>query len=133
MGECYHSEARFSDPVFLELNAEQVRTMWRMLLSDGKDLRIDHMILEEDSEGGVARWNAYYTFTRTGRKVHNVVLSRFRFRDGMIIAQRDSFDLWRWSRQALGPVGWLLGWSPKVHNRIRSMAAAALHKASPGP
>jgi hypothetical protein len=45
---------------------------------------------------------------------------------GKIVRQNDTFSLWRWSAQALGTKGVLLGWSPLVRNRIRAQAAAAL-------
>jgi hypothetical protein len=36
--------------------------------------------------------------------------------------------MWRWTRQALGPVGLLLGWTPWLAGRVRSQAAAGLAK-----
>jgi hypothetical protein len=47
---------------------------------------------------------ARYTFA-TGRVVHNVIEARFALRDGLIVQHVDSFGFWRWSRQALGPLG----------------------------
>ena len=35
-------------------------------------------------------------------------------------------NFWRWSRQALGPIGMLLGWSPMVRGKVRAQAARAL-------
>ena len=37
-------------------------------------------------------------------------------------SQVDTFDLWRWSRLALGPKGAALGWAPFVKKAIRSQA-----------
>ena len=68
------------------------------------------------------------TFSGTGRAVHNEIDARFRFEDGLIAEHTDSFDLWRWARQALGPVGVLLGWSPPVQAKIRSQARASLEE-----
>ena len=45
---------------------------------------------------------------------------------GKIVRQEDKFSLWRWSSQALGTKGSLLGWTPLVRNKIRAQAAAAL-------
>lgn len=128
MGACYHDAAHFSDPVFVDLDAAQVRAMWRMLLGGGTDLRITYRIVEENADGGRCRWEALYTFSRTGRPVRNVVTSTFRFRDGLIVDQRDRFDLWCWARQALGMPGLLLGWSPMVRNKVRSTAREGLLK-----
>jgi len=44
------------------------------------------------------------------------------------VRHEDRFSLWRWSRQALGPAGWLLGWSPLLRRRIRSGARRRLER-----
>ena len=41
---------------------------------------------------------------------------------------RDRFSFWRWSRQALGLPGVLLGWSPSLKRKVRSTAAGNLKK-----
>lgn len=132
MGACYAEDARFSDPVFPDLDAAGVRAMWKMLLGSGTDLRVEHTVVEEGPDRGLARCEAHYTFGSSGRKVYNVIHSRFELRDGLITVQRDQFDLWRWSRQALGTTGLLLGWSPLVRNKVQAMAAARLAKAMKG-
>ncbi len=63
------------------------------------------------------------------------VQARFHFEGGLIADHHDDFDFYRWSRQALGPTGLLLGWSPIVRSKVRRMAAGRLAKFSgtPGP
>jgi len=58
--------------------------------------------------------------------VHNIIDARFTFNDGLIASHRDTFDFWRWSRQALGPTGLMLGWTPLLRNKVRSRAASNL-------
>lgn len=128
MGACYHPEARFSDPVFPDLDAEGVRAMWKMLLSSGRPLRITFKVLEESATGERCRWEAFYNFSRSGRPVHNIIHSTFTLKDGLILRQKDAFSFWRWSRQALGISGLLLGWTPVVRNKVRAMAAEGLRK-----
>lgn len=128
MGACYAEDANFHDPVFLELDALETRAMWRMLLSGGTDLQVRFRVEEESTTAGVCAWEASYTFSRTGRKVHNVVRSAFRLRDGLIVHQQDRFNLWRWSAQALGPSGLLLGWTPWMRGRVRAGARAGLRR-----
>lgn len=128
MGACYADDARFHDPAFGDLDANQVRAMWQMLLGRSKDLRITFTLFREDESSGACEWHAHYTFASTGRKVHNIIRSEFVLRDGLIVQQRDEFGIWRWSRQALGAVGWLLGWSPIVSGKVRRTARAALHR-----
>ncbi len=125
MARCYHPNARFSDPVF-DLAGNEIGAMWRMLCSRGKDLRVEATNLVVDDESGSADWQAWYSFSATGRPVHNRVHSRLKFADSQIIEQVDTFSFVAWSRQALGPVGLLLGWTPLLRNKVRSNARSAL-------
>jgi ketosteroid isomerase-like protein len=126
MAACYAPDATFSDPVFPALRGPAVAAMWRMLCERGADLRIEASEIEGDSTRGSARWEAWYTFSATGRPVHNSIRASFTFRDGRIQSHVDSFDLYRWARQALGLKGLLLGWAPPVQGAIRAQAARAL-------
>ncbi|MCD6015121.1 MAG: snoaL-like domain protein [Solirubrobacterales bacterium] len=128
MASCYAPYARFSDPVFQDLNGDEVRAMWRMLCERAIDLELSHSGVRAEGDRGSAHWDADYTFTATSRRVHNEIVADFRFRDGLIAEHRDEFDLWRWARQALGPVGVLLGWSPPVQSRIRGQARENLDR-----
>jgi ketosteroid isomerase-like protein len=126
MGACYHDQVHFADPVFVDLHGEQARGMWRMLCERGKDLVVEASRIEANEERGIAHWDAFYTFSATGQKVHNVIDAEFRFQDGLIIDHRDRFDLYRWARQALGIKGLLLGWAPPVQNAVRKQAMKGL-------
>ncbi len=127
MGACYHPQAAFHDPAF-ELRGAEIGAMWRMLCSRSTDLRIERSNLEADAENGSADWQAWYTFSTTSRAVHNIVHSQFRFADGLIIGQVDTFAFWRWSRQALGPAGLLLGWTPLLRKKVRTTARTSLDR-----
>lgn len=133
MGACYHDRVVFSDPVFPHLEGAQARGMWAMLVARGKDLRVEASAITGDEASGSAHWDAYYTFSATGRKVINRIDATFEFADGLIVRHVDRFDLWKWSRQALGPVGLLLGWSPIVRNKVRAQAAKGLDSWMRGP
>ena len=126
MAACYTPDATFSDPVFTDLKGEEPGAMWRMLTGRADDLEVD--LVDHGAAGtvGHARWIARYTFTQTGRKVRNDVRSQFTFRDGLIAEQQDSFSFHAWSRQALGPVGLLLGWAPPVKGGVQKKARAGL-------
>ena len=122
MARCYAPDARFSDPAFGELHGAEVTAMWRMLCERGEDLELSHSDVEAHDDRGSAHWDADYTFSATGRTVHNSIDASFRFRDGLIVEHDDRFSLWRWSRQALGPIGLLLGWSPIVRSKVNGQA-----------
>jgi ketosteroid isomerase-like protein len=126
MAACYTPDATFSDPVFTDLRGEEPGAMWRMLTARATDLRIELREHDADGDRGSARWIAHYTFTQTGRPVVNDVQASFRFRDGLIAEHTDSFDFHRWSRQALGTSGLLLGWTPLLRAAVRRRARGGL-------
>jgi ketosteroid isomerase-like protein len=132
MAACYAPDAHFSDPVFTDLRGEQPGAMWKMLTGRAKDLEVSLVEHAADGERGTAHWLADYTF-RTGRKVHNDVRAEFRFEDGLIADHRDSFSFYAWSRQALGPVGLALGWTPIVRSKVQGEARAGLDEFLAGP
>jgi limonene-1,2-epoxide hydrolase len=128
MATAYAADAHFSDPVFTDLRGTEVGAMWQMLCSRATDLKVEASGISADDLNGRAHWEAWYTFTKTGRKVHNVIDATFEFRDGKIITHRDVFDLWRWASMALGPSGRLLGWTPFLQSKVRKEARAGLAK-----
>lgn len=128
MAACYTPGATFSDPVFVGLKGPEVGGMWRMLCERATDIRVEASDVRADAITGTAHVEAWYPFSATGRQVHNVIRASFHFADGKIAEHRDHFDLWRWTRQALGVKGFLLGWSPLVQNVVRRQARTSLDR-----
>ncbi|MBC7774634.1 MAG: nuclear transport factor 2 family protein [Phycisphaerae bacterium] len=126
MASLYHPEATFKDAAFDLKSGKEAGAMWKMLLTAGKDLRIEFSEVKADEKTGSAHWEAWYTFSKTGRKVHNIIEARFEFKDGLIYRHTDHFDFWRWSRQSLGLTGWLLGWSGFLKNKVGASAMKSL-------
>ncbi len=126
MQEAYHDEAKFNDPAFQNLSSSEVKAMWQMLVTASKDLRITFSDVVADDTKGSCKWEAWYTFSKTGRSVHNVIEANFEFKDGKIIKHNDHFSFWRWSRQALGPAGFFLGWSNSLQQKVRTTARKGL-------
>ncbi|MFO0755265.1 MAG: nuclear transport factor 2 family protein [Byssovorax sp.] len=122
----YADDVSFSDPVFPALKGDEAKAMWRMLCGRAADLTVEASAIEADETTGKAHWDARYTFSATGRKVLNRIDARFVFRDGKIVEHKDSFDLWAWTRMALGLKGTLLGWSPIVQGAVRKQADKGL-------
>ncbi len=127
MAGCYTANARFEDPAFGELRGAEIGAMWAMLCEKARDFHLEYADIEADDSQGRAHWEARYTFGATGRSVHNRISASFRFDNGLIVDHHDRFDLWRWSAQALGPIGLLLGWSPLVKGKVRKQALAGLN------
>lgn len=120
MTACYHPDIQFEDPAFGKLHGAHVGNMWRMLCESqqGKDFKVE--LIESDSDGqtGSAIWTAEYTFSRTGKRVHNRINSRFQFAESQFILHIDDFDVARWAHMALGLPGLLLGWTPMFRKRF---------------
>lgn len=126
MAALYAPDAKFSDPVFTGLTGDEPGMMWKMLTERADDLKIELAEHSASEESGTARWIATYSFTQTGRKVVNDVHAHFRFQDGLITEHMDDFSFYKWSRQALGPSGALLGWTPIIRGAVQKKARAGL-------
>ena len=96
--------------------------MWQMLLSEAEDLEVDVKILEDTADRARVDWTARYTFTPTKRVVVNRVHTEMVIAAGKIVQQVDDFSFWRWSSQALGPLGTFAGWLPGVQKTVRRRA-----------
>ena len=127
MISCYADDIEFSDPAFGLLKGEDAKNMWKMLVERAKgNIKIEFKNVVADDKKGSADWTADYLFSKTGRKVFNEIHADFEFQDGKIIKHTDNFDLWKWSKQALGISGVLLGWSSFLKNKIQKNAREAL-------
>lgn len=131
MVTCYHEDIVFSDPVFQNLKGEKAGRMWTMLCKQGKDLKLEFKDISANDKAGSAHWEATYTFSKTGRVVHNIIDAEFEFKDGKIIRHTDSFDLRKWCTMALGPVGMMFGWASPLQNKIRNTAMGNLDRYPP--
>lgn len=128
MQACYAPDVQFSDPVFTDLRGSRAGEMWRMLTEAPGELRIELLEHDADEASGSAHWRAHYTFSETGRPVINDIHASFLFRNGLIVEHRDRFSFYAWARQALGPTGLLLGWTPIVRSAVRRKAAEKLEQ-----
>ena len=128
MQDCYANNATFSDPVFENLNAAEVRAMWQMLITRATDLALEFKNVAANETSGSAEWTAVYTFSATGKKVINKIKANFVFENGKIKEHKDSFDFYKWAKQALGFKGLLLGWTSFLHNKVKQQARNNLIK-----
>ena len=126
MAECYHPDVYFKDEAF-ELEGKKIGAMWHMLCERGTDLKMTYSVAEKSGKVS-AHWEPSYSFSQNGRFVHNIIDAEFEFKDGKIIKHLDHFSFWRWSRQALGFVGLVLGWTPLLQKKVSTMAASNLEK-----
>jgi len=101
--------------------------MWHMLCDRATDFNLNYHLIKQGQTFQV-EWQANYLYSKTGRKVANKIVASFEFKEGKIFKHKDVFDFWRWSRQALGMPGLLLGWSPFLQNKVHLIAKQTLDK-----
>ncbi len=92
-----------------------------MLCASQKDgaFNVNVSQIKVDQNTAFANWEAFYTFNKTGRKIHNIIQAEFKFKDGKIISHKDTFDLYKWSIQAFGIKGLLLGWTTFFKKKLQ--------------
>ena len=128
MCECYRNDIQFQDPVFGILKGDDVNQMWKMLIEKSKgNIKIEFSNIKANEYLGSAKWVATYNFSKTNRKVVNVIYAQFKFQDNLIIRHTDNFDIWKWSKQALGFKGLLLGWTGFMQKQIHKQALYSLN------
>ncbi|MDQ3141436.1 MAG: nuclear transport factor 2 family protein [Bacteroidota bacterium] len=126
MQSLYADDATFEDPVFPHLDAAHVRGMWEMFCVKGRDMDIEFDNIQATEHSGSADWTAHYTFSATGKSVVNKIHAAFEFKNGKIIKHRDHFSFYDWAKQSLGLIGWVLGKTSFLQNKIRSQASKNL-------
>ncbi len=127
MNACYSNEIVFFDPVFELLQANQAKAMWRMLCKNAKDFSLNYdNIKDMGDDYYTCDWVASYTFSQTGRRVVNNVKAHMKMHDGKIVEHSDGFSLHKWSSQALGFSGWLLGWNSFFQRKIKNASRKKL-------
>lgn len=128
MNACYHEDIEFCDPAFGVLKGADAKAMWTMLCKNGKDVKVEYSNIKADEHKGSAHWEAWYTFSQTGRKVHNIIEAEFEFKDGKIIKHTDHFHLRNWAKQALGFKGFLLGGTSFFQGKLQAQTNRMLAK-----
>jgi len=110
MSQCYHDNATFEDIAFQLNNKQQIGTMWHMICRHGIEVVVADESPRLVGEEVVADITVTYNFSDSGRKVVSPIACFFRFRDGLIIEQRDEADPVDWARKAIGGLkGWIAG------------------------
>ena len=130
MNSFYSKDAQFSDPAFGELNHEDLTAMWAMLCASQKEtnFRLEFEILETSDNYAKVYWQAWYTFSKTGRKVHNQITAQLTIQNGKITEHHDHFNLYNWAKQALGFSGWLMGWSNFFQRKLQTQTKSLLKR-----
>jgi len=130
MVKYYHPNIVFEDPAFGVLKGERAKNMWRMLCQSqkNKDFVVKYNDITFDGRIGHAKWEALYTFSQTGKKVHNKITAKFEFEDGLIIKHTDTFNIHAWAKQAMGFKGLLLGKTSFFKSKLQKTTNNLLNK-----
>ena len=124
---CYDPAVDFADPVFT-VQANVHTPCGTCSSAEARPSRSPSTRFKPTTQVEARTGKRSIIFRRPKRPVLNIIDAEFKFRNGKIYWHRDHFDFWKWSRQALGTSGMLLGWSPILHNRVRKTASANLDK-----
>ncbi|MFK7950487.1 MAG: nuclear transport factor 2 family protein [Saprospiraceae bacterium] len=118
MLDCYHKNVIYDDVGFGKQEGEKAKKVWRFLIQNvDKNAIITFSNIQISASTGQANWTTKYTFGK--RKITNQITATFRFQDGKIIYHKDDYSLWKWSQQAFGLIGFLIGWLPLFRWLIR--------------
>ena len=128
MAECYHEQIEFSDPAFGTLNGTEAALMWKMLCRSAKDLRLNYQIRSVSDSHARIQWEAFYTYGKNKRKVHNKVEARLEFEDGKIIRHKDKYSLWKWAAQTMGLNGVIIGGTSFFKKRLQKQSREMLQR-----
>ncbi|AUM62312.1 nuclear transport factor 2 family protein [Spiroplasma monobiae] len=125
----YSPKATFKDPMFGDLNYEEAKFMWIMLVSTRATSQFELNYTVEEHKGKiVVIWKATYLFGDKKRKVINIVTSKMETEDGLITKHVDSFNFKRWAKQAIGFSGLLFGNAKWFRKKVSDGAKEKLYK-----
>lgn len=126
IADCYHEEASFEDIAFRLKGKKQIHAMWDMICSDTEagvksDIKLEIKELSANDSTGHAVVLEDYTYRDNGRKVHNRIVSKFKFRDGLIVKQIDECDPVCWASQAFGGIKGCVAGHIEFFRRLKAM------------
>ncbi len=125
MANCYHEQASFEDIAFRLKGKKQIHAMWDMICSDNEkgksNIKVEIKELSVNDSSGHAIAVEDYTFRDESRGVHNRIVSKFEFRDGLIYKQIDECDPVCWAHQAFGGIKGFFAGHIKAIRRFKAM------------
>ncbi len=123
MNACYSDDIAFYDPMFELLRGDEAKAMWEMLCKNAKDFSLQFDSIKNLDDGYyTCNWTATYTFSKTGRKVVNMCKAHMKIENGLITEHSDGWSMHKWSAQAFGFTGKLLGWAGFFRRRLKNTA-----------
>ncbi len=125
----YDDKIEFEDPAFGKLKGNDAKMMWQMLIERSRgNLKVSHQLNESSETIAKVNWTAVYPFSKTGRIITNHIEAIMIMENGKIIKHTDYFNLWKWSRQAMGWKGFILGWTPFFRKKLQQQTRKMLQQ-----
>ena len=94
-----------------------------MLCKNAKDFSLEFDGIKNLDDGYyTCNWTAKYTFSKTGKKVTNMCKAHIKIENGFITEHSDGWSLHKWSAQAIGIMGQLLGWTGFFRRKLKNQA-----------
>ena len=123
MNACYSDDVAFYDPMFELLRGDEAKAMWEMLCTNAKDFSLRYDSIKNLDDGYyTCNWTASYTFSKTGRRVVNMCKAHMKIENGLITEHSDGWSMHKWSAQAFGFTGKLLGWAGFFRRKLKNTA-----------
>ena len=123
MNACYSDDVAFYDPMFELLKGEEAKAMWEMLCQNARDFSLQYDSIKNLDDGYyTCKWTASYTFSKTGRRVVNMCKAHMKIENGLITEHSDGWSIHKWSAQAFGLKGKLLGWAGFFRRKLKNTA-----------
>jgi ketosteroid isomerase-like protein len=127
MNACYSDNIVFYDPMFDLLKGYETKAMWEMLCKNAKEFSLEFDSIKDLGDGYYnCNWKASYNFSKTGRRVINNGKAYMKIENGIITEHSDGWSFHKWSGQAIGVMGKLLGWSSLLKNKVKNTAKKSL-------
>ena len=118
LSNCYHEEVVYSDVGFGIQKGKDAKLVWQFLMNNvDENFMVTFSDIQANETRGSANWVAKYQFNQ--RNIENQITATFQFQNGKIIYHKDKYSLWKWSQQAFGFLGYLIGWLPLFRWLVR--------------
>jgi hypothetical protein len=119
LADCYSEEANFFDPIFDNLDKENLVKYWELRFTTYKDLKILVLASELYEHSASIKW--FISYKQKNKKIRYSMVSILEIRNGKIIKQFDHFHFWKMAMQAYGFMGFFLGWTKLMNARVKKL------------
>ncbi|MEI8143929.1 MAG: nuclear transport factor 2 family protein [Alphaproteobacteria bacterium] len=122
----YAPGAILEHPLLGVLQGAEIERLWRGYSERCQLIKQVHDIDHAGTSSAEVTWRLNYWDVAQGRRILLKGTTALQFERGLIIHQRDRFDIAAWLAQTHGITGAILGWLPGINHLMRREARRAL-------